>query len=134
MSDNLDDLIEQLKNIRIQEEQIWKQEEKLREEADHVLLRIQSVRRGQQELTRQVQAQQETTGQIAKTALGPLRKGDRIYITNKITTPPGREADINDRQATVTLVTNPWVYFTTDNGFETKQYAKNLCKIPDNSR
>lgn len=111
-TDELDELIEQLKEVRLQER-------KLQDKAESILQRITSVRARSQRAIRSTTANQD---------IG-LSVGDYILITNKITTPPGRDANIDDRKGVINRIELPWVYFTTNNGFETKRYAKNLKKI-----
>lgn len=58
--------------------------------------------------------------------------GNRVEVTNRITIPFGRAANINDRRAIITKVKPNQIYFRTLNGSSTWRARKNLRIVPDN--
>jgi len=57
------------------------------------------------------------------------RAGDRVYITSRIRRPvfaPTTWTGYNERRATVTKVDGERVFFTTDNGTKTWRASKNI--------
>ena len=64
------------------------------------------------------------------TRTNTFKTGDKVYITNRVTTLPiGRRSTTADRVAIVTKASGNQVYFTTANGRETWRSASNLKKI-----
>ena len=108
--ETVDNLIEQLKNIRIQETEVLEQ------------------------LCRARQVEKEDAEEHKDTATPKLKKGDLVTITNNITTPVGRNGNEGDRNSTVLhtkIQTNKAIriYIRTDNGFTTWRLEKNLRRI-----
>jgi hypothetical protein len=103
-TETVDELIEQLKNIKIQE--------------DTVLEKLSQARR-------QERKTQEKNTQGTKYSVG-----DRVFIKNTIRKPVGRSVNTNDRKATVLHTTldgnQTKVYIQTDNGTRTWRLEKNL--------
>ena len=114
-TETVDDLIKQLKDIRIQENEV---------------------------LERLYRARQRETGNHGEQSdgeqSGGFKKGDRVTITNKIRTPFGRRANTGDRNSTVlyvntdnnTTVDNIRIHIRTDNGSTTWRLRKNLRRLP----
>jgi hypothetical protein len=109
--ETVDDLIQQLKNIRLQESE--------------VLDRLYRARQLEKE---------EQGAHTDDTASSQLKEGDRVTITNNIRTPFGRKANTGDRDSTV-LRAKPQtdenadtvrIHIRTDNGFTTWRLKKNL--------
>jgi lysyl-tRNA synthetase class I len=102
-TETVDELIEQLKNIKIQE--------------DTVLEKLSQARRQEKE------TQENTQG--AKYSVG-----DWVFIKNTVRKPVGRSVNTNDRKATVLYTTSDGnqtkVYIRTDNGTRTWRLEKNL--------
>jgi hypothetical protein len=111
--DELDELIKQLRDVRLQQEQLRTQE-------DQILQRI---------ITETSRGQQTSRTEVTDEDERKFSTGDQIVITNKISIPTGRTANIDDRRGVVLYTKEPWIYIRTNNGFETKRYAKNLKKL-----
>jgi len=122
-TNKLDNLIEQFSNVRIQEKKVKEQARILEEKADIILQKIKTF------WSRSIRV---TSRPIIQDS--GFEIGDYVFIANKITSPPGREVNLNDRKAIVTRIDHPWIHFRTLNGFDTKRYAKNLKKIPNSSQ
>ena len=97
---SVDQLIQKLKEIRIQETQVLDQLEEAR------------VR--------------ETRDNASQVDHNPYEKGDRVKISNKIRLPGGRTPTNGDCVAIVTDVVEDKVYFTILNGNKTWRLSKNL--------
>ena len=102
---SVDQLIQKLKEIRIQETQVLDQleEARVRETRDNA-----------------------SQAPILHVDHNPFEKGDRVKISNKIRLPGGRTPTNGDRIAVVTDVVEDKVYFTTLNGTKTLRLYKNL--------
>jgi transcription antitermination factor NusG len=109
-TESVDQLIEQLKNLKVQE--------------NVVLEKLSRAREQEKEAQNRNRTPRNTTYKV----------GDRVRITNGVTVPFARNANERDRTATVRY-TKPHnehtkVYITTDNGFRTWRLEKNLRRIP----
>ena len=100
----VDQLIQKLKEIRIQETKVLDQLEKARSQETHRALQAPTI---------------NTNSNIFK-------KGDEVNITNKIRLPKGRTVTSNDHLAVVSNTRGDKVYFTTNNGTKTWRLYKNL--------
>jgi hypothetical protein len=117
-NETVDDLIQQLKNIRLQESE--------------VLDRLYRARQLEKE-------EREANTDGPPTPSSQLKEGDRVTITNGIRTPFGRRANIGDRNSTVLraqhqdeqnlFVDTIRIHIRTDNGFTTWRLKKNLRRI-----
>jgi hypothetical protein len=107
-TESVDQLIEQLKDLKVQESELFE--------------KLSRARRQERE------AQQKERTSSAKYAVG-----DRVRVTNNIKVPLGRSANTRDRTATVlyskSVRDDTKVFIQTDNGFKTWRLEKNLSKI-----
>ena len=93
---SVDELIQELKIIRIQETQILNQHEEAR------------------------------TRETSDRSPNPFKEGDHIKVTNNVRLPRGRTVTDGDRLAVVTDIQGDKVYFTTSNGTKTWRLRKNI--------
>jgi hypothetical protein len=109
-NDSVDDLINQLDQLRIQE--------------TNILQRLVTARE------RETRARaRETPARRQEAEDDNFSFGDRIQITNKVRLSFGRAVTINDRRAIVTSTTPTRVYFRTVNGTNTWRARANLRKV-----
>lgn len=110
----IEDLIEELKALRVRETAIIQEIEAVNE------LRIRRTSNGTNQ-------QQETNDR--ENAFSGIRKGDRVRITNKIRRPATAGpawTEQQERTATVTRVTAKQIHIVTDNGTRTWRGPNNL--------
>ena len=105
---SVDQLIQKLKQIRIQETEVLEQLEEARA--------------------------RETTSrspQVPPATADPnlFEEGDQIRITNKVRLPRGRAVTDGDRLAVVTDIQGDKVYFITNNGTKTWRLFKNIRTV-----
>ena len=108
-TETVDQLIEQLKRLKVQE--------------SAVLEKLSRAREHEKETQHRTGTPRNTT----------FATGDRVRITNAVKVPFTRSANERDKTATVRY-TKPHnaeikVFITTDNGFKTWRLEKNLRKI-----
>ena len=107
-TESVDELIEQLKNLKVQENEVLKKLSRAREQE-------------------KAQTRNRTQGNTT------YEPADRVRITNAVKTPYTRSVNARDKTATVryTRTHNEQikVFITTDNGFRTWRLEKNLSKI-----
>ena len=103
-TETVDELIEQLKKIRLQE--------------NSVLEKLSQARK------------QEKETQKKHTQATKYGVGDRVYIQNTVKKPVGRRVNMHDRKATVLHTKSEGnktkVFIQTDNGDKTWRLEKNL--------
>ena len=108
-TESVDQLIEQLKRLKVQEKV--------------VLEKLSRAREQEKEAQNRNNARSGTT----------LEPGDRVRITNTVKVPFTRSVNARDKTATVRYTTTnneqTKVFITTDNGFKTWRLEKNLSKI-----
>ena len=111
-SDRIATLIEELKDLRVQETSLLQQIEDA------------NRRRGNG---------QEVNGTSSDRSTQAYQTGDRVYITSRIRRPVFATrtwTGHKERRATVTRVVGEKVFVQTDNGTETWRAAKNLQALP----
>ena len=106
-TESVDELIEQLKGIRLQE--------------GRVLEKLCQARKREKE----AQEPKQSTR---------YEKGDRVCVNNAIRTPPGHDTNTGNRDSTVLhtkLTSNKEtkVFIRTDNGYKTWRLAKTLDRL-----
>ncbi len=69
---------------------------------------------------------QETRVNISDDTTTPFKIGDSVEITNSITSPVNRIADINDRRGTIYKITKKRIFIRTINGGNTRRAPQNL--------
>ena len=125
--DNVEELIEALKALKVQESAL-----KARETA--LITRLEAAtKKGNSEITT------KTTASKARLVLGStIARGDRVRIKakNKVRKPAIWNKHIpwseeKERTATVTRVTLTQIHFITDNGVETWRAPNNIYKIDE---
>jgi hypothetical protein len=108
-TESVDQLIEQLKNLKVQE--------------NVVLEKLSRAREQEREAQNRNRTPQNTTYEV----------GDRVRITNAVSVPSNQSANARDRAATVRYTKThngqAKVFITTDNGFKTWRLEKNLSNI-----
>ena len=107
-TESVDELIEQLKSLKVQENEVLEKLSRAREQE-------------------KAQTRNRTQGNTT------YEPGDRVRITNTVKVPFTRSANARDRTATVRY-TRPYnkqikVFITTDNGFRTWRLEKILSRI-----
>ena len=115
----IEDLIEELKELRLRETAIIRQIKAANE------LRTHNAR------DTTTTGQQGTSGNEEATTRSIIHAGDRVRITNKIRRPATATAtwtEQRERIATVTRVTADQVHIVTDNGTRTWRAPNNLKK------
>lgn len=145
----VDDLIEELRQVRIKSDQVRREEDRLWTEEQRIIQDIEAA--SAIELGRVVRPQRTRTAvQAERVGAAPqpvqpiqpiedvqtvaLRQGDRVQIINKVSVPKWREEELADRLATVTHSVGDYIYITTDNKFETYRLRKNLIRIQDDQQ
>jgi hypothetical protein len=112
-NESVDDLINQLKPLRIQEASI--------------LQRLIAARERESLATTRGTHTRETDTEIE-----PFSVGRRVQVTNNIRGTFGRSVTINDKRAFITRVTLTRIYFRTVNGNNTWRSRTNLRIVADN--
>ena len=107
-TDNVDDLIKQLEEIKLQETTVLRR---------LVIARASEVRAA---------STQEPSQPGSEPATSSFRIGDQVEITNRVNKPFGRNADINDRKGAVIKLTKHRVFIRTVNGGTTNRAPQNL--------
>ena len=109
-TETVDQLIEQLKRLKVQENVVLEKLSRAREQ--------------------EKEASQNRIGTQRNTTFGA---GDRMRIVNAVKVPSTRSANKRDRTATVRYTREHnddiKVFITTDNGFKTWRLEKNLRKL-----
>ena len=121
--DRIDDLIKRLKNLQIQERQLNQQLKHVQEEQEQIVLRLSTLR------AKEKKTSQKTPRTADSNQTSTFEIGNQVQIINNILQPFNIMANLDNRRGIVTRVSNPWVYLTTNNRFETKKYSKNLRKL-----
>lgn len=117
MTRTVDELIERLKEIRIEESAVIEEltEARKLENRNHT-----DTNNAAHVNNRQKQQNNDNT----------IKVGSRVKITNKVRAPFGRQlSTTEDGLATVYKVNGERVYFVTDKGYKTWRNARNLKKI-----
>lgn len=108
-TESVDQLIEQLKKLKIQE--------------NVVLEKLSRAREREREAQNRNRTSRNTTYEV----------GDRVRITNAVSIPSNRSENARDRAATVrytkTRNGQAKVFITTDNGFKTWRLENNLSNV-----
>ena len=115
-TETVDQLIEQLKRLKVQE--------------NVVLEKLSRAREREREVQDRIGTPRNTVGTPQNTTFAT---GDRVRIANAVKVPFTRSVNARDKTATVRY-TKPYnddikVFITTDNGFKTWRLQKNLRKI-----
>jgi len=116
-TETVDELIEQLKRLKVQE--------------SDVLERLSRAREREREVQDRTGTPRNPIGTPPNTTFAT---GDRVRIANSVKVPFTRSVNARDRTATVRY-TKPHnddetkVFITTDNGFKTWRLEKNLRKL-----
>jgi hypothetical protein len=116
--ETIDELIHQLKALRLQEEAIRIQQESIHIQEKAVLHRLVAAR--EKESRAQGRNGQQPRSTLPTTTVFSV--GDKVVITNIAV----RTANIGDRLGTVTKITNKRVFLRTENGKYTNRAPKNL--------
>jgi len=131
MSQGLDELITQLKALRLRQSRILEELEHTIAEEGQVIRQIEAEK-NQLTPTRGTPHATPTRGPVTS-VIGRFAKGDRVYISNEVKQrkgqPPVSEAD---RRATVSRIddNNPnKVWIVTDNDFYTWRLAHHLKRL-----
>jgi hypothetical protein len=123
--DTVDDLIKQLKQVRIEADEIRAQEARIRLREERIIQRLERAREQEAERT----ATRQGKIQVSSEPRAKFNIGDRVKIINKISVPSHRNSNVNDRRATVTSVKEDKIYIRTDNGYDTWRLSKNIVHL-----
>jgi len=146
-NESVDTIIAKIKKIKIartkvdleseevekQQQQLKQEKKRLESEEDSLFEQLRLKRSQEQERSTTTNTKRTAGEQVELEPVCKFSKGDKVFITNKISIPKSRKENEGDRKATVQYILydrvnidKSIVYIKTYNGFETRRNAEYL--------